>query len=324
VNDLLIGLLSVLTATNQAAAASNLVERTTGVVVPVVDVNDPVEREYQKLLKSDDEAQAEADRWIREAAEFEAKGVNSLRLTLNARIDQRFATVRKAYEDFLQRHPQHVNARIAYGSFLGDIGEEHGSREQYEKVLPLATNNPAIYNNLANLYGHRGPVKKAFEYYAKAIELNPQEPVYLQNYATTVFLFRKDAREHFNIDEQQVFDKAMELYRRALALDPQNFPLATDLAQTYYGIRPMRIDDALKAWRYALGVARDEIERQGVYIHLARFQINAGNFDEARKQLSLITNSMYLELKQRIGENIDRKEKEAQSPPPPAAVKDRD
>lgn len=42
----------------------------------------------------------------------------------------------------------------------------------------LGTNNPAVYNNLANIYGHTGPVKKAFEFYARAIELNSHEPVY--------------------------------------------------------------------------------------------------------------------------------------------------
>ena len=64
----------------------------------------------------------------------------------------------------------------------------------------------------------------------------------------TVFLFRKDAREFYGITEQQVFDKALGLYAEALKLDPKNFPLASDVAQTYYGIRPMRLDDALKAW----------------------------------------------------------------------------
>ena len=81
-----------------------------------------------------------------------------------------------------------------------------------------------MYNNLANLYGHTGPVKKAFEYYAKAIELNPQEPLYYHNFGDTVYLFRKDAMEFYGITEQQVYDKALELYSKALKLDPQQFP----------------------------------------------------------------------------------------------------
>jgi len=58
-------------------------------------------------------------------------------------------------------------------------------------------------------------VKKAFDYYAKAIELNPQEPIYYHNFGTTVYLFRKDAMDFYGITEQQVYDKALGLYSKA-------------------------------------------------------------------------------------------------------------
>src|SRR5262249_49780387 len=156
--------------------------------------------------------------------------------------------------------------------------------------------DPAAYNNLANIYGHDGPVKKAFEYYAKAIELNPNEPVYYHNFGTTVYLFRKDAMEFYGIDEQQVFDKALVLYSNSMRLDPTNFPLASDVAQSYYGIRPTRVEDALKAWTNTLAIAHDQIEREGVYLHMARIKLHAGRFDEARGHLNAVTNSMYDEL----------------------------
>ena len=45
----------------------------------------------------------------------------------------------------------------------------------------LDPKNPAAWNNLASVYGHHGPMAKAFEYYTKAIELNPGESVYYHN-----------------------------------------------------------------------------------------------------------------------------------------------
>jgi tetratricopeptide (TPR) repeat protein len=175
-----------------------------------------------------------------------------------------------------------------------------------------------VYNNLANLYGHIGPVKKAFEYYAKAIELNPREPVYYHNFGTTVFLFRKDAMELYGITEQQVYDKALELYSKALKLDPDNFPLASDVAQTYYGIKPLRLEDALKAWTNTLALAHDEVEREGVYLHFARLKLQADRFPEVHVHLAAVTNQMYAALKNRISHNLDeqeRKSKETNAPP---------
>ena len=283
------------------------------------DPNDPVEKEYQKLLADDDAAQAAVDKMITENQKFVEQGAGITQATLKSRVLQRFDPVQKSYVEFLKRNPHHVRARLAYGSFLGDIGKEDESMEQWEKARELDPADPATWNNLANYYGHNGPVTNAFAYYSKAIELNPKEPVYYQNLATTVYLFRMDATNFFNIPEQKVFDKALDLYRQALRLDPTNFPMATDLAQTFYGIKPTRFDDAMAAWQVAEKIANDDIERQGIYLHYARLQINAGQFEEAGKNLSRVTQPIHEVVKNRLVKKLAEEEAkpiESKSPVP--------
>lgn len=308
----LICLLGVLMAAGQLPAATNLaVAPTNSPPAAAPGAVDPVEKEYKLIMEADDAAQAEVDQWIRDNDAAVAKGAGVPSADLKRRIRDRFAPMRTAYEDFIQRHPDHARARVAYGSFLNDLQDEEGAQEQWEKALSLNPKDPAVYNNLANLYGHIGPVKKAFEYYAKAIELNPREPVYYHNFGTTVFLFRKDAMELYGITEQQVYDKALELYSKALKLDPDNFPLASDVAQTYYGIKPLRLEDALKAWTNTLALAHDEVEREGVYLHFARLKLQADRFPEVRAHLNAVTNDMYNVLKRRLVNNLDEQERKA-------------
>jgi tetratricopeptide (TPR) repeat protein len=240
VTSLFTALLLTLLAADHPTAANKTVPVEHRKQIAAAAPDDPVEKEFEKLLEDDEAAQEEADKWIREANAFQAKGAGFSRETLTARIEQRLAPVKKAYADFLQRHPEHVEARLAYGSFLYDTHEEEEAVAQWERARQLDPKNPAALNNLAHHYGHQGPVKKAFEYYGKAIELKPDEPVYFQNFATTMYLFRRDAMELYGITEQEVFDRSLELYRKALKLDPKNFPLATDYAQSYYGIKPWR------------------------------------------------------------------------------------
>jgi tetratricopeptide (TPR) repeat protein len=324
VQRLLISLLGVLVAANPLTAATNLVAGATNPPpVTIPDANDPVEKEYKKLMEDDDAAQAEVDDWIKDNEQAVAKGAGVPSADLQRRIRERFAPIGKAYADFLARHPDHARARVAYGSFLGDLQDEDGAREQWEKALALNSKDPAVYNNLANLYGHTGPVKKAFEYYAKAIELNPKEAIYYHNFGTTVYLFRKDAMEFYHLTEQQVYDKALELYSQALKLDPKDFPLASDVAQTYYGIKPLRTEEALKAWTNTLALAHDEMEREGVYLHLARIKLAAERFAEARAHLTGVTNQMYDVLKKRLARNLDEQERAAKgtNAPPPVPEK---
>ena len=289
------------------SAAAPALSRTNSAEVPGPTADDPTEREYEKLLEEDDRAQEEVDQWIKDdlASRDQRGGESSI--TLRARVLQRLEPVRKGYDDFLKRHPGHTRARLAYGSFLMDLGEEDEAVKQMEKAREIDPRNPAAWNNLANHYGHRGPVTNAFAYYAKAIELNPNEPVYYQNLATTVFLFRVDATNFYRCTEQQVFDRSLELYRKALSLAPMNFVLASDYAMSFYGIRPARNDDALAAWEAALRIASTPQEREGVHLHLARVQLNAGRLDEARKHLDQVSDPIYTDLRKRIRRNLEEK-----------------
>lgn len=271
--------------------------------------NDPVELEYEKLMEDDDAALAEIDGWIKENERFAESGAEVSKDELRRRIAKRVTPVRAAYEDFLKRHPRHGNAHLAYASFLEDIHDEAAALQHMLKAKEVDPKNPAAWNNLANYYGHFGDVTNAFTHYEKAIELDPNEPVYYHNFGTTVFLFRKDVMAHYGMaGEQPVFDKALMLYSNAMRLDPTNFLLATDIAMTYYGIKPTRTEDALKSWGNALKLADGSLQREGVMIHLARFKLNAGRYDEARADLAVVTNADLAELKARVLRNLELRE----------------
>ena len=330
VSDLLAGLLGALLATNQPAAVSNLVKHHTGQSVEIANPADPVDKEYRQLLAEDEAAQQDAEKWTQESPPpgptTSLTGPESLRARLNLRFD----LVRRSYESFLARHPDHVQARIAFGSFLNDIGQEQPAAEQWLKARELDPKQPAIWNNLANYYGHNGQAGEAFACYDKALKLAPRESVYYQNLAITVFMFRKEAQQHYDLTEPQLFNRVMALYHKALALDPRNFSLATELAQTYYGFKPppsdtteekrqaeqKHWDEALAAWQNALKLAHDDIEREGVYVHLARANLKAGRVKEAERNLNLVTNEMYSLVKERLRKNLAQQNGKPMSPPP--------
>jgi tetratricopeptide (TPR) repeat protein len=308
VRNLLIGALGLLLATNSPAALTNLVTQTNAVTASASATNSPLEQELSKIEEQDDAAAAEVDNWIRQNDEFAKKGAGVPKAELNKRIRDKFDVSRKAYTDFIAKHPDYAPGRVAYASFLHDMGDEDGELEQLLKARELDPKIPSIWNNLANYYGEHSPLTNAFKCYEKAIELDPKEPVYFDNFGTTVYLFRKDAMEYYHINEQQVFDKALALYQKAVQLDPTNFIRTSDLATSYYGIKPMRTNDMLGAWTNALNLAHDEFEREGVYIHFARINREIGNFAEARRRLNAVTNEFYAQLKERVSRSINEKE----------------
>lgn len=306
-NEIAIGLLSSLLATNSPVAAR--MSATMGKAA------EEAEAAYRAVLQADEDALAEVNRWIEENNRFRAAGGGASPEELALKASTRLNSVVEQYEEFLGKHPRHVEGRIALGSFLNEISQEERAAAEWDRARLLDPSHPAPWNNLANHFGHYGPVTNAFVYYARAIELAPWEPIYYQNLATTVYLFRRDAERHYGIDEQQVFDRALELYRKALELNPGDFAAANDLAQTYYGITPFRQADAEAAWQQAFKLATTDIDKQGVYVHLARLDIRAGDFNAASNHLHDVTLPQYSELRDRLFRLMETKRKEATNQP---------
>jgi tetratricopeptide (TPR) repeat protein len=317
-SDVLVGALSVLLATNPPAALTNLVLEKTGLAALQSRTNDPVARELQMILDADDAAQEEIDRWIEEAEPEGDPAAQLAASTLRGRIQQRIEPVRKRYREFLAAHPTNATAHLAFGSFLNSYGDEPAAIESWEQARRLDPRNPAAWNNLANAYAHSGPVEKSFPMFEEAIRLNPVEPVYLHNYGTLVFMFRRDATNHFKCDEQEVFQKAFGLYQKAIALDPNNFQLAADVAQTYYGWRLPRSTNAvdtaraelelattaMKAWTNALALAPNDVDREGVQLHFARWNIRLGRLEDASQNLSTVTNAAHSVIRKRLEKTL--------------------
>ena len=308
--DLTLGLLGALLATNQPVAVSNLVAEHTGVALPIVIANDPAERELRRLMIGDDAVMDEVNAWIN-TNQIPRSDTNGM-AQFNVKIRARFEAVKHDYDIFLRNHPDSARGFLAYGSFLTDIGEETAAKAQYENSKQLDPKNPAVWNQLANYFGEYGELTNAFASYTEAIRLDPSEPVYYQNFATTVYLYRKDAREFYGINEQQVFDKALGLYQSAMKLAPSNLVFATDCAESYYGIRPLRTNDALVAWTNCLNLCQDETQREGVRLHLARVKIAAGFYDAAQAHLDAVTNAAFSDMVRRLEQSLaDHK-----NPPP--------
>lgn len=269
--------------------------------------------EFQRIMARDDSAQLVVSELLKNAETFANAGADVSQQAINDQIFKEIQPVRELYESFLKRYPNHVGAHLALGSFLSDFGEEIEGMEHWEKARELDPSNPAAWNNLAGFYGHFGPIRKSLEFYEKAIELAPDESIYWSNLATMTQLFRKDALDYYQLeDDQAVIRKSLEFYKKAWAMNDQDFPLATDLAQTYYFLEPFDFKAAEEAWKKAMLLAGDDIEREGIHIHQARIHILDKNWEEARSYLSRIQHSMYQNLKSTLEKRLEREKKQSE------------
>jgi len=147
---------------------------------------------------------------INEAMKFYQKGVK----------EAQQGTYEKAIKHFkrvIEAIPQHVDARRNLAMAHLEIGNIDQARELLRQCLKIDPTDAWTYVLLGNVATkHERAFAVAEFYYEAGLNINPQDNLLLNNFATLQL-------------EQGHFDKAKELFNKALAIDP-TYP------NTYFGL----------------------------------------------------------------------------------------
>ena len=241
---------------------------------PVHGDEDPreAERQFRFLLSRGDELRAQRDQSTADTPASITERWNAERRRLEA-----------DYKHFLNDHPQHTRAMVAYGGLLYDQGRQEEGIRWWKKAIEVDPREAYAYNDLANHYGHNGHAAEALRYYAKAIELVPTEPIFRFNWATTCQLFRNESHAVYGWNTDQVFQHSLEQFRSARNLAPQDFDLSSTYAETFYQMPKPDWQEAYRAWQFCLNQSLDDRQRGFVCAHLARVCVRLGRYDEAKE-----------------------------------------
>ena len=128
------------------------------------------------------------------------------------------AEAEKLGSNWVKEHPKDMS----FVQFLGDdaLGrKDYAAAEKNYAAVIKALPNAAAYNNLAWV---TAKLKKggALAFAAKANELAPNQPAFIDTLATL-------------LADNQKYEEAIELHRKASALEPSNAFLKLNLAATY-------------------------------------------------------------------------------------------
>ena len=215
------------------------------------------------------------------------------------------------YKHFLNDHPRHTRAMVAYGSLLYEQHLEDEGVRWWEKAIAIDPREAYAYNSLANDYGHNGHADKALLYYQKAIDLVPTEPIFRFNWATTCQMFRNESTKVYGWSKEEIFQHSLEQFRQARDLVPQDFEMASTYAETFYMMPKPDWQGAYDGWQFCLNQPLDDQQRQLVYANLARVCNRMGRNDEARQWLAKLTDNGQSAVRRAIERKIAEQDKPA-------------
>ena len=266
---------------------------------------DKAETEFTLLRQRDEEARDDFGRWLRDTEARDEHMEDRCTNFLSARMEHRIQAVASSFTEFVGRYPEHAEAVARQVAFREDMAADLEAIRQWEEERSDSPYSPAPWNRLAHYLTHVGRIADAFACFEKSLDLAPGEAVYFFDYATAMLLYRNEATSHYKLTESKLFDRVLITYRRGLRLQPDDYKLAADYAQTFYMIRPARSAEGLSAWEGALKLATTDAQRDEVRLHLARYSITAGKLGIARLYLDQVRDSQFEAIKASLLRRIE-------------------
>jgi tetratricopeptide (TPR) repeat protein len=153
---------------------------------------------------------------------------------------QQFDAVIKAFEMVVAQTPESVEARLDFASVLNQVGRTDEAEREYKKALELDPNSAVALNNLAYMWAEKGTrLDEALEMIRKAVELEPDSGVYIDSLGWVYY-------------QQGRYEDALRELERAAQLAPPNAEIYDHVGDTQ-----LKLGDQTKAvewWNKALGL----------------------------------------------------------------------
>jgi len=138
----------------------------------------------------------------------------------------------------------------------------------YEDALKINPAMPDIMYNLAYAYQTGGYYEKALQEYEKVLKADKKRQISKQVYLNMGSIY----------DEKGELDKAVRIYKRGLALDPENADIRFNLALTL--MKKGSLTEALKQLQKTISIRRDDPD---VYLTMGNIYYDLKKYDQAKK-----------------------------------------
>ncbi len=170
---------------------------------------------------------------------------------------------------------------LSHGAYSGivqayeEMGDYDSAITYYQKYIQIHPQNAVLHSNIANLYFMKGDTDSAVEHYQSAITINPkadwtsivaqtlgfvQQNVIrnthcaIANYQIANALTPKEIDVYISLGsafyDNEDYENALIVYRRALELEPNNSKIHCNLGYLYWGMG--EIDEAIKEYKLSI------------------------------------------------------------------------
>ena len=175
------------------------------------------------------------------------------------------------YEQLITKMPEDRRSRAALAKLYSKQSRHDEAISMWQSLLGVDPQNTQYRSGLVETFRAAGLFPDALEIIQKLIAENPSTAYYSQ--LARVYM----------VDNR--FDDAVEAYRKATELTPNDWRVYEGLAQLY--VQTGNLDTAEKTYKTALQLTRHDHEQRAINRQLAEIYLQESDLDEALKKMEV-------------------------------------
>ena len=219
-------------------------------------------------------------------------------------LDRRINELIQSYRTYLLEQPNDVSAYILYGKLLRRVQENEQAFIAFLKADELDPEIAVVKQQIGNHLAEEGQGKAALTFYLRAVELEPQTAIYHFALGQLIHDFRQEFIEDGIFTSDALEREMLKAFRRAAALEPENFDFQMRLGEAYYDLTSPDWKGALVHWNKLRNKALTTLQGEVLDLHRARVLGKLGRAAEAHKLLEQVLSPALQHSKQQVHDEI--------------------
>ena len=203
------------------------------------------------------------------------------------------------YRELAGKYPDRAAVQKARGEYAWQHERAVEAIPSLRRAEALDPADADTADVLASAELQLGRTREAAAQWQQAVRASPADPRYHFALANALFLFRHELLDPTTFpNEEAVFAKALEEFRQAAALAPQDLAYARAYAETFYAVPHPDWEQARSAWQAVRALSGADTDFPNS--HLARVSLRMKRPEEAEAYLALIHTPDFADLKAKL------------------------
>lgn len=194
------------------------------------------------------------------------------------------------WNEYFAGESRDAESYAIYGKYLRATSNPAAAYAAFLKADSLDPSMASVKHQLAVYEGENGQFAKAYGHFWEALELEPDNAVYLSQTAKFLMIARAELAASGDFDPTSLDAKMLGCYRKWADASAPNSRARWECAKAFYQVSSPDWEEALARWEDILENATIGLERQTALANKARVLIELRRDAEAREILEKVDN----------------------------------